>query len=122
MKNDFNIGNNIRIQRKKSGLTQEKLAEYSGLSINFISKLERTDGQNISIKKLKSIADTLGVNIISLIENNLSCPDESSPKIPPSMSLLFKQLNSFDYDKANKISKHFSMLIDDFNDKNKKNS
>ncbi|KRM95494.1 hypothetical protein FC19_GL001808 [Liquorilactobacillus aquaticus DSM 21051] len=115
MKNDFNIGNNIRIQRKKSGLTQEKLAEYSGLSINFISKLERTDGQNISIKKLKSIADTLGVNIISLIENNLSSPNEPSPKIPPSMSLLFKQLNSFDYDKANKISKHLSMLIDDLN-------
>ena len=38
MDNDLQIGEKIRKQRIKANLTQEKLAEYSDLSINFISK------------------------------------------------------------------------------------
>ena len=37
MDNDLQIGEKIRKQRIKANLTQEKLAEYSDLSINFIS-------------------------------------------------------------------------------------
>lgn len=32
-------------------MTQEELAEFSSLSVNFISKIERTGNQNISIQK-----------------------------------------------------------------------
>ncbi|TGD17455.1 helix-turn-helix domain-containing protein [Levilactobacillus suantsaiihabitans] len=43
------IGENIRTKRKILGLSQERLAEYSHLSTNFISRLEYTSNQNISI-------------------------------------------------------------------------
>lgn len=51
MDNNLQIGEKIRKQRIKANLTQEKLAEYSDLSINFISKLERGQKKNISILK-----------------------------------------------------------------------
>lgn len=35
-------------------MTQEDLAEFSSLSVNFISKIKRTGNQNISIQKAMS--------------------------------------------------------------------
>ncbi|WP_143812048.1 helix-turn-helix domain-containing protein, partial [Oenococcus oeni] len=46
MENKPNIAKNIREIRIKEDLTQEKLAELSGLSINFVSRLERSNNQN----------------------------------------------------------------------------
>lgn len=48
---DMCLGAVIRDRRKAMKLTQEDLAEFSGLSVNFISRIERTGDQNISIKK-----------------------------------------------------------------------
>ncbi|MGR3741540.1 helix-turn-helix domain-containing protein [Companilactobacillus sp. DQM5] len=53
--------------RKKKKITQEKLAELSNLSINYISKIERTDGQNISIKSLFAISEALEINPSELL-------------------------------------------------------
>ena len=65
MQHSYNdIGSAIRKQRHRAGLTQEKLAEYSGLSVNFISKIERTEGQNISFQKLGNIADAEGLILL----------------------------------------------------------
>ncbi|MCF1847657.1 helix-turn-helix domain-containing protein [Lactobacillus mulieris] len=49
---DMCLGAVIRDRRKAMKLTQEDLAEFSGLSVNFISRIERTGDQNISIKKI----------------------------------------------------------------------
>lgn len=46
---DMCLGAVIRDRRKAMKLTQEDLAEFSGLSVNFISRIERTGDQNISI-------------------------------------------------------------------------
>ena len=40
MYENLNIGNEIRYYRIKQKLSQEKLAEKSNLSLNFISKLD----------------------------------------------------------------------------------
>lgn len=53
------LGAVIRDRRKAMKLTQEDLAEFSGLSVNFISRIERTGDQNISIKKIDAIAQSL---------------------------------------------------------------
>lgn len=74
MNNTFKIGSNIRRKRKEANLTQEKLAELSGLSVNFISRIERTDDQNISISKLNSIALALESDIITLLSPENSFP------------------------------------------------
>lgn len=64
-----NLGNNIRAARTKQKLTQEKLAELSGLSLNFISRLERTNTNNVSVKNLIKIAEALGVSTTQLLSD-----------------------------------------------------
>ena len=66
-------------------MTQEDLAEFSSLSVNFISKIERTGNQNISIQKLDAIAKALQTSVITLI-------DESS-KTPKSQTFVNKLSN-----------------------------
>lgn len=41
MDNNIHLGSKIRKYRHLAGMTQEELAEYSNLSVNYISKVER---------------------------------------------------------------------------------
>lgn len=52
MNNEFHLGSKIRKYRHLAGMTQEELAEYSNLSVNYISKIEREKKQNISIEEM----------------------------------------------------------------------
>ena len=65
-----NLGSNIRKERMKQQITQEKLAEISGLSLNFISRLERTNTNNVSVKNVIKIANALGVPLIELLSSS----------------------------------------------------
>lgn len=61
----FNIGQKIRIERTKKGLSQEKLAELTEMSIKTLGKIER--GQtDFVISNLISIANALNVDISEL--------------------------------------------------------
>ncbi len=51
-----NIGKLVHQQRRSLNLTIEKLAERSGVSVSLISRMERGDVNNISVKKLTDIA------------------------------------------------------------------
>ena len=65
----INLGAEISRRRREQKLTQEDLAELSDLSVNFISRLERTKDQNISIQKLDSIARALNTTTPDIINN-----------------------------------------------------
>ena len=65
----INLGKEISRRRREQKLTQEDLAELSDLSVNFISRLERTKNQNISIQKLDSIARALNTTTPDIIMN-----------------------------------------------------
>lgn len=54
------VGERIKQIRKAAKLTQEKLAEKAGLSVEYISRLERGVGQP-SFKTLTLMADALDV-------------------------------------------------------------
>ena len=76
---NINLGEEISRRRREQKLTQEDLAELSDLSVNFISRsvnfisrLERTKDQNISIQKLDSIARALNTNTPDIIINAYS--------------------------------------------------
>lgn len=60
--------NNITAVRDKRGLTIEQLAERTGLSVSYLSRMARGD-RNISIKNLNKIADALNVSPGELIED-----------------------------------------------------
>lgn len=56
------IGLNFRVERTKRSLSQEKFAELANVHTNYIGKVERGE-QNLTIKKIVILADSLGVNI-----------------------------------------------------------
>jgi transcriptional regulator with XRE-family HTH domain len=62
------IGNNIRIFRQKSGLSQEQLALQSGMNTSYIGQIERGE-KNPTIRTLEKIATTLGISFIDLISS-----------------------------------------------------
>ncbi|QVI36051.1 transcriptional regulator [Lacticaseibacillus chiayiensis] len=58
-----NIGKLVHQQRRSLNLTIEKLAERSGVSVSLISRMERGDVNNISVKKLTDIAQALDMEV-----------------------------------------------------------
>lgn len=56
------VGERIKQIRKTTKLTQERLAEKTGLSVEYISRIERGVGQP-SFKTLTSLAEVLNVHI-----------------------------------------------------------
>ena len=60
---------NIRYYRIKRKLTQERLAELSSLSYDYINEIERlTKNKTFSIITLLRISNSLNVNIIDLLK------------------------------------------------------
>ena len=60
------VGEGIRVARQVHGWTQAQLAEGAGLSVNYVSRLERGEvGPSLFVAS--RIADTLGLSIEALI-------------------------------------------------------
>ena len=59
------IGKRIKFLRESKGLTQEKLAEKTGLSLDFIGKIEVNINEP-GLKSLIKIANALDVHIKEL--------------------------------------------------------
>ncbi|MEX1474814.1 helix-turn-helix domain-containing protein [Enterococcus sp. C78] len=64
------IGSRIKKARLKKNLTQEKLAELTGLSIQHISNIENGRSK-LSIESLISISSTLDVSTDHLLQDNV---------------------------------------------------
>lgn len=65
----LNIGIKIGYYRRKAGMTQAELAEYTGMTLSYISQLESPNLPYCpSIKSLFSIAKVLGVSASKLID------------------------------------------------------
>jgi len=61
------LGESISSLRKKQGLTQEQLAERSGLDSTYISGIERGI-RNPSFKSLVSLAKGFGISVSEMCE------------------------------------------------------
>lgn len=59
------VGERIRTLRKEKGLTQESLAEKSGIYITYVSDIERGE-RNISMETLEKVITALDVNPIDV--------------------------------------------------------
>lgn len=67
------ISTNIRMYRKQANLSQEQLAERSGLHRTYVSAVER-GARNLTVLALERIARGLNVSTVHLL---LNYPDES---------------------------------------------
>ncbi len=63
------FGKNVKIERIKKDLTQEKLAELLDKSQNYIACIE-CGRQNMSLGKILELADALDVEIETLLKFN----------------------------------------------------
>ena len=61
--------NIIKERRALLGLTQQDLADYTGLSVRFIKSVEAGKG-NPSIGSLEKIAQILGLEIVIRVKEN----------------------------------------------------
>lgn len=95
----FDIGTQIRRLRAKKGLTQEKFAELSGLSVNFISKLERGQMDNISITNIIKICNAMNISISELVNDDPTQALMGFPKSTLTLIQLLKDINPPDLDK-----------------------
>lgn len=58
---DYNvIGERIKVARKSKRMTQEQLAEKMGVSIAFLSRIER-GSSHVNLKRLSQICSILGI-------------------------------------------------------------
>ncbi|MBD8088299.1 helix-turn-helix transcriptional regulator [Limosilactobacillus sp. c11Ua_112_M] len=85
------IGINVASRRHELGMIQEKLAELSDLSINFISKVERGAATDIKAGTLQSLAKALNVSMDELMNGKVK-----KQQAGPFQQQLIKQLNSYD--------------------------
>ena len=60
---------NVNFFRSVKNMSQETLAEHSGLSRNFLAKLE-SGSSNISITNLEKLAKGLGIRTIALLADD----------------------------------------------------
>ena len=68
------IGNRIKTERKKQGITQEVLAERLDVSIGYISQVERGITK-ISLDLLGKISSVLKCNVADLISESAICSE-----------------------------------------------
>jgi XRE family transcriptional regulator, regulator of sulfur utilization len=60
------LGAEIRRRRKRSGLTQERLAERAELHPNYFGRVERGE-ERVSLEALRRIAKAVGVRVRDLV-------------------------------------------------------
>lgn len=65
---DITIGSRLRAARRERGLTQERLAERSGVSVELIGALERGKRETARITSLASLANALGITESDLLD------------------------------------------------------
>jgi transcriptional regulator with XRE-family HTH domain len=81
------LGRRVRSAREKGGISRRLLAERCGLSQRFLAQVEHGQG-NISILRLKAVADALGLALEDVLGDARPCestrvPAERSPSVSP---------------------------------------
>ncbi len=68
MATEINIGENIKKQRARIGLSQEDFAKKSGVKYTTLTKIESNVIKKPSVILMSKLAKTLGVSIEDLIK------------------------------------------------------
>lgn len=97
------LGDNIKRIRKTAGISQQELADMSGVSKAQISRLENGEQSNPQINTIVSIASNLGVSIEEIIYGDKT---ESFSYLEKAL----KELPSEDQDALKKLIKVWILM------------
>ncbi|SHN51962.1 helix-turn-helix domain-containing protein [Desulfovibrio litoralis] len=86
------LGKRIRALRISRDLSQEQLAERSGMSAKYLGEVERGVG-NISIELLTNLASELGITITEIVDYD---HEQSPQQLTEEIISMVKQLKSKD--------------------------
>lgn len=107
-----NLSQNIVAQRHALHLTQEKLAERAGISVNFLSKLERSASKSVSAETLQRLANALEISMEELLNGS----NHNQQNFPgPYEAKLNKLLLNYDQNTREQICKGLITIIKSFN-------
>ena len=71
----INIGKNIKLLRRRTGLTQSQFAESLGISVQDVSKWENGKAKP-QVDMLKKLAIVFGVSVESLLDTSVETTDK----------------------------------------------
>lgn len=60
------FGKRVREMRKSKGISQERLAEMSGIDRSYMGNIERGE-KNVTLKKVYEICDALDIEVQDLV-------------------------------------------------------
>lgn len=75
------VGTVLKAAREQRGWSQRELARQSGVSVSYISMLERGERNRVSADILQQIARVLGLTIDALLSDVDAGPDISKPPL-----------------------------------------
>lgn len=104
------LGQNIHKLRITQNLTQEQLAELCGLTVNFISRIERDKTNRVSVFTVQKIAKSLNTTVDDLL-NGYCSNDKDNKQVNANQQLLNNELNKLDDTKSEKLSKLFLQIL-----------
>lgn len=104
------IGMNIVKRRHELNIGQEKLAEASDLSINYISRIERGASKHVSADTLYKISKSLNVSMEELMENNKQEKITPGPK----QAKLIQYLQNFNLEKSEALCENILSLLTNY--------
>lgn len=111
------LAKQIRLEAKAQNISQKELLTKSGLGINTISKLSQ--GNDILVKNLIKIADTLNCSVDYLIGRKID-KETSNFNLSQEEVILIKQFRKISYDDKNEILTLLKLKIDRVNERGKK--
>lgn len=78
---DMSIGDRLAVARRHADLTQEQLAEQSGVNVDTIRKLEQNQRQSARISTANALAGALGVDTSALLFGEASEETREDPRL-----------------------------------------
>lgn len=82
------LGFRLRTSREDLGLNQQQLAQISGISRGYISKLESGKASNPSMETIKELAKALNVPLSYLAEGDFTFEESAEDVLPQTSSEL----------------------------------
>lgn len=102
------IGKIIKVVRMEQGLSQADLAEYTDLSVPYISHIE-TGRSKASLETIVNIADALNVTVDRLLCGNMQNGGDYVPELRELFSDCSTYEKSVIFDTANSVKKSLRM-------------